>query len=303
MRVQGALGLPAPLAAPALAPALQALPLGPAQDPAWQLGCLAAAQHSPGLDLAMWQAAQPLPPGATAGLVNPAMYPGLGYRAPAGLPAHPPLGPAVPGVPDSVLAQLRALGLLTGAAQGGGQGAGAAPGAALSQGLAGFQETPRGMGAHRLSVESFGRTGTGGSLGSTTSASGESDLSSTHRALRSSPGGAAPLGTPAQLGVVAQLLPVQGLGHGQGFVVPGQGFGAGMLRQQLPLAQGFGPDQGSGTPGHLMPLIAAGMLRQQVPPAQGLGPGQGLPAYSQGVAAQAGVPQQQLLAAQALGPG
>lgn len=301
MRVQGALGLPAPLAAPALAPALQALPLAPAQNPAWQLGCLAAAEHSPSFELAMWQAAQPLPPGASAGLVNPALYPGSGYRAPAGLPAQPPLGPAVPGVPDSVLAQLRALGLLTGAAHGGGQGPGNAPGAALSQALVGLQEMPLGMGAHRLSVDSFGRTG--GSLGSSASASGESDLSSTHRTLRSSPGGPAPLGTPAQLGVVAQLLPVQGLGHGQGFAAPGQGLGAGMLRQQLPQAQGFGPDQGSGAPGHLMPLIAAGMLWQQVPPAQGLGPGQGLPAFSQGLVAQAGVPQQQQLVAQAYGPG
>ena len=303
MRVQGAVGLPAHIAAPAPAPALQALPLIPAESPAWHLGCLAAAQHSPSLELAMWQAAQPLPPGASAGLVNPAIYPGLGFRPSAGLPAQPLLGPAVPGVPDSVLAQLRALGLLTVAAQGGGQGAGAAPGAALSQALVGLQETPLGTGASRLSVESFGRTGTGGSLGSNTSASGESDLSSTHRALRSSPGGAAPLGTPAQLGVVAQLLPVQGLGHGQGFAAPGQGLGAGMLRQQVPLAQGFGPDQGSGAPGHLMPLIAAGMLRQQVPAPQGLGPGQGLPAFSQGLAAQAGVPQQQQLVAQAFGPG
>lgn len=300
---QGALGLPAPFAAPALAPALQALPRVPAQNPAWRLGCLAAAEHSPSFELAMWQAAQPPAPGVSAGMVNPAMYPSIGYRVPAGLPAQPPLAPATAGAPDDVLAQLQvqaALGPLMRAAQGGGQSIGNAPGGALSQGFGCVQEAPPGVGAHRLSVDSFGRTG--GSLGSNASVSGESDLSSA-RTLWSSPGGSAALrGTSSQLGIVAQLLPVQGVASGQGFAAPGQGLGAGMLRQQLPLAQGFGPEQ-PGAPGHFASIIAPGMLRQQAPPTQGSGPGQGLPAFSQGVAAQVGMPQQQLLAAHAHGPG
>ena len=265
--MQGGLALPAPLAAPAMAPALQALPLVPAQDPAWHLGCLASAEHSLSFELAMWQAAQPPAPGMSAGVVSPAIFSSIGYQAPAGPAAQPPLGPATAGAQDDMLAQLRvqaALGLLFGAAHGGGQGMGHgvplgdAPSGALSPGPPCLREAPHGMGVSRHSMESFGVGG--GSVGSSASVSGDSELSPAQRTLRSTSGGPSPLGTPSQLGVAAQLLPAQGAGPGQGFVAPGQFAAlqaAGMLRQQLLPAQAFGPGQG-------VPPLAA---RPQPPPA------------------------------------